>query len=117
METNRANQVIVEILQSVLAGQLNPESNFNPQAVAEAIATKVEFEKTYNDSKSDTLIGTLIDKIVELKNDAEVELERSKQSELDRSLCNGEEQPSLIQNYIHGKLNAYREMLEALKTL
>jgi hypothetical protein len=117
METNRANQVIVEVLQGALAGQLKPESTVNPQRIAEAIATKVEFEKTYNDTKSDTLAGTLIDKVVALKNDAEAELEKSKRYERDRSLINGEEQPSLIQNYIHGKINAYQEILAALKLL
>lgn len=115
METNRANQVIVEVLQVALAGQLKPESNVNPQRIAEAIATKVEFEKTYNDTKSDTITGTLIDKVVALKEEAQKEFESVRKTGL--MTTNPEEKPLLLQNYLKGKITSYEEILAALKLL
>ena len=105
METNRAHEIIVSVLQSALVGKLNPMSNFKPQDVADAIATKVEFEKTYNNSKSDTIIGTLIDNIVFRKEQMQNELDKIDTKEI------------VLRNFIQGKLTAYEEILNVLNNL
>ena len=43
MEKQDAKNIIVEILQKVLAGQLKQESTLNPTSLAEAIMQKVNF--------------------------------------------------------------------------
>lgn len=105
METSRANQIIVEVLQECLKGQLDPSSNFNPQNVAAAISTKVEFEKTYSNTKGDAVAGTLIDKITSYISTMESEL----------TLINPEE--LIFANFIRGKITAYNEVLDLIKTL
>jgi hypothetical protein len=107
MDTNnRANEIIVEILQNSLVGQLDPSSNFRPQAVAEAIAAKIDFEKTNGQVKSDHLVGAITDSIVTLRTEMKEILEdNSKHAVPD----------ILLSNFIRGKLTAYEEILAALK--
>lgn len=105
METPRANQIIIEILQNAVKGCIDSSSNFNPQNVAEAITTKVQFEKTYNDSKSDTITGTLIDKIMSYSASMESEL----------TLINPDE--IVFANFLRGKITAYNEILDLIKSL
>lgn len=105
METPRANEIIIEVLQDALRGHLDPSSNFNPQNVASAITSKVEFEKTYNNTKSDAIAGTLIDKIVSYAASMESEL----------SIVNPEE--VIFANFLRGKITAYNEVLDLIKTL
>lgn len=105
METSRANQIIVEVLQECLKGQLDPSSNFNPQNVAAAISTKVEFEKTYSDTKGDAIAGTLIDKILDYMHTMESELATSNPEE------------TMFANFLRGKIAAYNEVLDLIKSL
>lgn len=98
MKTDRAKQIIVEILQKSLIGQLNLSSNFKPQFVADAIADKVNFEKSYTDTKHEILIKA----IRNAKNEMEVELEKTSNNE------------TLLKNFIRGKLTAYDEILNTL---
>lgn len=105
METNRAKQIIVEVLQTSLIGHLDPSSNFKPQNVADAIAIKVDFEKTFTDSTCNEIIGSLIDNIV------------SAQKEMKNVLEKLIDEDKLLKNFIKGKLTAYDEILSALDTL
>jgi len=105
MKTNRANQVIIEILQKSLAGQLISSSNFNPQFVAEAIAAKVEFEKSYSNVKNDKAIGTIKDAVLEL------------QAEASKELKNISEDEKLLKNFVHGQLTSYSKILDAINKL
>jgi uncharacterized protein YPO0396 len=105
METNRAKEIIVSVLQTALTGKLDPSSNFSPQDVADAIAVKVDFEKTHNNSKCDKIIGILIDNIF------------SHNSEMKKELEDLGEDEKLLKNFIKGKLTAYEEILNTLNNL
>ena len=105
MEINRAKQIIIETLQAALAGQLDPSSNFKPQLVPEAIAAKVEFEKTYSGRLNDELVGLIKESI--LKN----------REEMTKELNSLGEDEVLLKNFIRGKITAYMEVLNTLNVL
>jgi len=98
MKKDRAKELIVSILQKSLIGQLDSSSNFKPQSVAEAIVDKVNFEKSYTDTKHELLIKALIAAKEEMK------------AEMDKLAPD----QTLLKNFIHGKLAAYDEILAAL---
>jgi len=105
MDKNTAKDIIVEVLQKSLAGQLDPSSNINPKNIADAIAVRVNFEKTFQDSKNDNFIGTLVDYV------------NGKWIETDDELNNLTEDEKLLKNFIRGKITAYEEILEVIKSL
>jgi hypothetical protein len=105
METNRAKEIIVSVLQTALTGHLDPSSNFSPQDVADAISVKVDFEKTHGDSRCDNIIGTILDRILKYRDEMKAELETLSEDD------------KLLMNFIRGKLTAYEEILDVLKTL
>jgi len=98
MQKDKAQGVIVSILQHALIGHLNHSSNFNPQHVADAIIDKVNFEKSYDTIKHELLIML----IQQLKTRAEKEIN-------DLSL-----DEKLLRNFIHGKITTYQEILSIL---
>jgi hypothetical protein len=49
MKNDRIIQIIIDTLHANLAGQVKPESNVSPQAIAHAIITKINFEKPYDE--------------------------------------------------------------------
>lgn len=103
MKNTRANQIIVEVLQNALAGQLDPSSNVNPQFIAEAISSKVVFEKAYEHERMDEAFGALIDAIVKTKDFTEGELNRLNPNE------------KLLANFLRGKITSYEEVLGLIK--
>jgi vacuolar-type H+-ATPase subunit I/STV1 len=103
MENNRAHEIIVEVLQTALTGKLS--ANVNLHDIANAIAAKVEFEKSYTNFKKDKVVGELIDAIVVNSDDMNTELDKL------------DEEETLLQNFIQGKLTAYAEMLSIIKKL
>jgi len=105
MESNRATEIIVTLLQNSLAGQLDCSSHFNPQFVADAIAAKVDFGKSYTKSKNDKIVGVLIDTLVENKNIV---------NHIIKELTSSEK---LLTNFLKGKITAYDEILEILNKL
>jgi len=106
MEKNRAKEIIVEILQKSLTGQLDPSSNFSPINIAEAIAQKIDFEKPYEDSSLDNFAAELINEIVLLKEQAQKDYD---------SLS--PEEDKLLRNFIKGKHTAYCVILDLIHKL
>jgi len=98
MKKDRAKQIIISVLQKSLVGQLDSSNNFNPQFVADAIADKVNFEKSYTDIKHELLIKTII----------------AAKSEMKVKMAELTSEQTLLKNFIHGKLAAYDEILSAL---
>ena len=105
METDRAKDIIVEILQNALKGNLIFDNDFNPQFVADAIAKKVDFGKSYVGLINDKVASVLIDEIV------------SKRSEMKKELAGVESHETNLFNFIKGKITAYNEILEILNKL
>jgi len=105
METNYAKDIIVKIIQTALTNKVKPDEFVNPQAIAEAIASKVEFEKSVSTVKADKIIQTLEDGIEIFYKDCEEEL----------SLLHEDEK--LLANFAHGKITAYQEILNLLKSI
>ena len=103
MENNRAHEIIVEVLQNALTGKLS--ANVNLHDIANAIAVKVEFEKSYTNFKKDKVVGELIDVIVEKSNEMNEEMKKLTSDQV------------LLKNFIQGKLTAYAEILAATNTL
>lgn len=103
---NRAKQIIVEILQAALAGKIDTSTNVNPQHIADAIAAKVVFEKTYSTYNKDEVIGKLIDEIVSYHDEMKGELDK-----IDI------EEERLLKNFMLGKLAAYNEVLDLIDNL
>lgn len=104
MENNRAHEIIVEVLQKALAGKLCVGINLHD--IANAIATKVEFEKSYSNAKKDKVAGQIIDAIAEKQDEMKTAI-----NELDS------ETQVLLQNFINGKLTAYLEVLTIIDSL
>lgn len=105
METNRAKEIIVSILQTALTGKLDSSSNFRPQDVADAIENKINFGKCYNDIKNDKILSNIIDDITNKKNEMKKELENLNKDE------------KLLINFLLGKLTAYDEILEHINNI
>jgi hypothetical protein len=105
METNRAKEIIVSVLQIALTGKLDPSSNFKPQDVADAIENKINFGKCYNDIKNDKILSNIIDDITNKKNEMKKELENLNKDE------------KLLINFLLGKLTAYDEILEHINNI
>jgi hypothetical protein len=114
METDRARQIIVAVLQQSLIGKLNTSSKYSPQKVADAIIAKVTFDKSYSDIKSDRIAGLIIEAIV--SNRTEMEKERDRLIE-DEKKSVDPSQEKLLRNYVYGKLAAYQEILSAINSL
>jgi hypothetical protein len=105
METNRAKEIIIEILQKSLSGQLDPSSNFSPVNIADAIAQKIDFEKPFNDSSRDQFAAYMINKILDFQEDMTQEMQKL------------EDDNRLLTNYVKGKLTAYKEILDIIYKL
>jgi hypothetical protein len=103
--TDRAKDIIILILQKTLTGQLDPSSHFNPRFVAEAITARIDFDKSYTETKNDKLIMLIMKAITDNQFEMNDELKKLKGDE------------KLLANFIHGKLTAYEEMLKVLNTL
>jgi hypothetical protein len=99
-------KIIIELLQSALAGKLDPSSNFNPQFLAEAIESKI-------------LLNLPIGEFSAKKADAIKEAIRSQVSDLDSSMDSElkalDKEEKLFANFLKGKLTAYSEVLDILK--
>lgn len=104
MENNRAHEIIVEVLQTALNGKLSVDINLHD--IANAIATKVQFEKSYINAKKDKVAGQIIDAIVEKQDEMKTAIELL-----------GSEPPVLLKNFINGKLTAYMEILAIINSL
>jgi len=96
MENNRAHEIMVEVLQKALTGKLC--ANVNLHDIADAIAVKVEFEKTIS-TKGDKVVGKVIDAVLARQDEMNKEMEKT----------SGEEK--LLKNFLHGKLSAYAEII------
>jgi len=103
MENNRAHEIIVEVLQKALAGKLS--GNVNLHDIADAISTKVQFEKSYTNAINDKAIGKLIDAVVEKSNEMNEEM---------KTLTSDQ---TMLKNFIQGKLTAYAEVLHETNSL
>jgi len=105
MEKNRIREIIIELLQETLKGKLDPSTNFNPNFLAEAIMTKVDFEKPYGEIMNEKLIESLTIAVSELE------------KEMDEEYENLEEQEKLLKNFVRGKLHAYKEVIDVIRKL
>ena len=103
MENNRAHEIIVEVLQNALLGKLS--TNVNLHDIANAIATKVEFEKSYTNFKKDKVVGEIIDAIVNEEIEANKEMKRLDSDQ------------TLLKNFIYGKLSSYKKVLAIINSL
>lgn len=111
MENGRAKEIIVNILQE--AFRTNDANNFNPQFVADAILSRVIFEKTYNQMKCDKIVGTLTESIV-IENLIPTEQYLQDIEEQEKSASYTEK---YLKNFVQGKITAYNEILETLNTI
>lgn len=96
-------QIIIELLQLTLKGKLKKDTNFNPQAVANAIVTKVDFGMSLNDVEYKRVIAQLYNKLLVYKSDMDEELRDVKPEE------------KILSNFVRGKITAYNEILDELK--
>lgn len=103
METDRAKEIIIEILQKSLIGKLDSSTNFRPQDVADAIASKVDFGKTYIELKNDKVVSVLREGILAKKKEMLEESEKANSP--------------MLKNFIFGKITSYDEILETLKNI
>lgn len=103
METNRAHEIIVEVLQNALAGKLS--ANVNLHDIADAIAVKVNFEKSYTNAKSDQISGKIMDVVLARQEETLQEMEKTTEEE------------KLLKNFIRGKLTAFAEVLGDINAL
>lgn len=95
MVNEKPKEIIVDILQKAAIGNLNTTHNFNPQHIANAIIDKINFEKSYNEIKNESLLNYLNER----KNEMHTELDKCEKHE------------KLLKNYIRGKISVYEEIL------
>jgi hypothetical protein len=104
MDTSMTREILIATLQTALVGNLKLTSNVNPQNLADAIITKLNFNKTSVENTNDKMAIVLISIVKGLKDEMKDEL---------KSLSENEK---LLKNFVHGKITAYEEMLNTLKT-
>ena len=101
----KANKdTLIPLIQVYATGKVN--SNFNPQALAEAISEKVDFDQPidiFSANKNRNVIRKLSKGVQDLKKEMESELKK-----LDK-------EDKLFANFLRGKITAYQELMDLLK--
>ena len=102
---NEEKDILIDALQSYMIGKLDPSANFSPQALADALITKVNFNRPIGEagwSKLNEMRLKLNEAIRLLDDDMKREMR----------LLQPEEK--LLANFVRGKLTAYAEILDVL---
>ena len=103
METK---EIVTSIIQASLKGKLKESENFQPKFLAEAIITKVEFEKPYGQKVyNKEFIESLRFFVTSLQDDMKAELESTDSKEL------------LLKNLIRGEIVACEKINGFINTL
>ena len=105
---NEEKTIIIEALQSYMAGKLDSSTNFNPQFLADSILKKIQLNKPIGEigwEKLSELRMKLNEGIQVLDDDMRKELEILKVDE------------KLFANFLRGKLTAYAEIMDLLRKL
>ena len=101
-------EILINLIQSSLKGKINPESDFNPQFLAEAIITKLNLNKTVterNSKKVEDAIEKFESFINEIDSDMDIELEQLGKDE------------TLLKNFARGQKTTCEKLRESLKTI
>ena len=97
--------ILIDALQSYMIGKIDPSANFSPQALADALIAKVNFNRPLGEigwDKLNQLRSKLNDAIRVLDEDMKKEMKLLKPEE------------KLLANFVRGKLTAYAEILDVL---
>ena len=105
---NEEKNIIIELLQTSLMGKLDPSTNFSPQALADALITKIDFNRPISEAG-----WTKLNETRTKLNEAIFVLDASMKAEM--KLLKPEEK--LFANFIRGKLTAYAEILDVLSRI
>jgi len=107
-ETSKETTAVIELLQSTLAGKIDPSSNFNPQFLAEAIVEKLNFNLSpieRNAKKVEDAIRSFEKMISDIDEDMDNELQQLGKDEL------------LVKNFVRGQKTACEKLKESLKEI
>jgi len=107
-ENSNDQAVVVELLQSALAGKIDPSSNFNPQLLAEAIVTKLNFNLSpieRNAKKVEDAIRTFNEMINKIDAEMDNEMQQLGKEEV------------LLKNFVRGQKTACEKLKESLKEI
>jgi len=106
--TNNQLEVIIELIQDSLIGNLDPSSNFNPQFLAKAIIDKLEFGQTYKE-KNSKKVEDAIQSFNQMINDIDLDMDEELQKLNDNE--------TLLKNFIRGQKTTCEKLRESLKTI
>jgi len=107
-EFSKEKTLVVEMLQSTLAGKLDPSSNFNPQHLAEAIVEKLNFNLTPIERKTKS-VEDAIKSFEEMINGLD--------ADMDNELLQLGKEEIMVKNFVRGQKTACEKLRESLKTL
>ena len=96
MDKNR--EAIIKVLQVALS----PSKDLSPQYIADAILFELEYAKGSKDLMKDALKASLNSAVGDLEADANSEMKQLGKTEV------------LLKNFIHGKLEAYKELYDLI---
>jgi hypothetical protein len=101
--------IIVEVLQTYLAGKLDPSTNFNPQVLAEALIQKIDFNRPINE-----LGWEKVKAYKERLNESIISLDTEMKTELGKLDLNKPEE-KLLANFVKGRIESYEEIADLIK--
>ena len=103
-----SKEIIIELIQNSLIGELDSSSNFSPQFLADAIIKKVNFNRTYkekNVKKIEDALNSFNDMIDKIDEDMNNELEQLGSDEV------------LLKNFVRGQKTTCEKLRESLKNI
>lgn len=99
MDVNLMKDTIVKVLQLALS----PNKNLSPQYIADAIIFELNYAKNSKDMMKDELKGQLQVTVDALEVEANLDMNQLNEDE------------KLLRNFVHGKLEAYKEIKDLIE--
>jgi len=101
-------KILVTILQTALAGKIDPSTNFSPQLLADAIIDQLNLNRTLTERNArnvEETINKFKSFINEINEDMDIEAEQLGNNEV------------LLKNFINGQKTACEKLNEKLETI
>jgi len=101
-------EIIIELIQNSLIGELDSSSNFKPQFLADAIIKKLNLNRTLketNAKKIDEIVNSFNDMINDIDKDMNIEYEQLGADEV------------LLKNFVRGQKTTCEKLRESLKNI
>jgi len=100
--------ILVDLIQTSLAGKIDPSSNFNPQDFADAIITKLDLNRTLTERTAknvEELIESFTGMINDIDSDMDIELEQLGEDEV------------MVKNFVRGQKTVCEKLKDEIEKI